>query len=206
MTLSEDDSVFLHTQPIRGEAPESNAWSNPSPAEKPPATFRLRTINESAGGYCLSWEGHGVPQAKIGELVGVRSAKYPERFGVGVVRWMKNEPALSAQLGIEMLSPSSHAVDLQTRGNNPAPPRKGLLLPAQKHSGEPASLLAPPLTFRAGQEILIDEGSGAYPVGLTEVLETSGAFTRFHFERLEEETPPEDEEWGQGFDNLWKSL
>jgi len=206
MTLSDDDSVFMHTEPSRAETPGTTVRSIPAPADKPPATFLLRTINESAGGYCLSWEGFGVPQVKVGELVGVRSAKFPERFGVGAVRWMKNEPSHSAQLGIEMLSPSSHAVDIETRGNEPALPRKGLLLPAQKHSGEPVSLLAPPLMFRADQELLIDEGSGPSPVRLTEVVETSGAFTRFHFERLEDKTLPEDEEPDRGFESLWKSL
>ncbi len=63
MSLAEDDSIFFFAQAPRTDTPprvESafapTAAAKALPAEPPP-TFHLRTINESAGGYCLSWAG-----------------------------------------------------------------------------------------------------------------------------------------------------
>lgn len=181
------------------------------PTEQQFETFACKTDNESAGGYCINWQGANVPKIKIGEVIGIQSATVKNQFAIGISRWMKNLPGQGLQLGIQMVAPNATAVlvhDLED--NSPAShPQKCLLLPELKASELPASLILPTLPFKAGDLIMIDRAGIERKAKLTQLVETTGAFARFHFNYLDPRANDGDDQLNADpadFDNIWSVL
>ncbi|MCW8943294.1 MAG: hypothetical protein OQL27_00900 [Sedimenticola sp.] len=174
-------------------------------------TFACKTINESAGGYCIQWQGINAPKIKIGEIIGIQSATQANQFGIGISRWMKYTPGQGLQLGMQMISPNASAVliDLLNSENPSSAPQKGLLLPEMKSSQRPASLILPTLPFKVEDGIMIRSGNGKRKAKLTRLLETTGAFAHFQFSYLTSQPGDEDtkeENHGSDFDTIWSTL
>lgn len=130
-------------------------------SEQSHETFACKTVNESAGGYCINWQGIHAPKFKIGEVIGVQSATNKRQFAIGVSRWVRNLPGQGPRLGLQMISPSAAAVLIHyPEGSGPASdPHKGLLLPELADSDQPASLILPTLPFKSGDVVMIvDKG------------------------------------------------
>lgn len=168
-------------------------------------TFACKTDNESAGGYCINWQGANAPKIKIGEVIGIQSATVRNQFAIGISRWMKNLPGQGLQLGMQMIAPNATAVlvhDLEA--NNPAShAQKCLLLPELKASELPASLILPTLPFKAGDLVMIEREGHERKAKLTQLVETTGAFARFHFNYLDARPGDGDP---ADFDNIWPML
>jgi hypothetical protein len=202
--IEDDDSVFARTGLGLSVADRLAGWLPPQePPPEPrihsevPRTFRLRTLNESAGGYCLSWEGTEVPRVKVGELIGIQSTKAPEQVGIGVIRWMKHEEQTGHQLGIQMLATSPVAIELRAKGRDQDTPRKGLLLSRPQHLSESPCLLTAPLVFRPGDEISV---VGSHPVSklvLGRLVDSTGAFSRFLAEQPKADRTNDDPDRGR---------
>lgn len=174
-------------------------------------TFACKTINESAGGYCINWQGFNAPKIKIGEVIGIQSASNKNQFGIGISRWMKNIPGQGLQLGMQMISPNASAVDVdQLNSDNPsAIPQKGLLLPELKSSEKPASLILPTLPFKVEDAIMIRSGNTRQKGKLTRLLETTGAFAHFQFTYLHPQPGDETKQRetnDDDFENIWSEL
>ncbi|MCW8951010.1 MAG: hypothetical protein OQL17_13580, partial [Sedimenticola sp.] len=170
-----------------------------------------KTINESAGGYCINWQGFNAPKIKIGEVIGIQSASNKNQFGIGISRWMKNIPGQGLQLGMQMISPNASAVDVdQLNSDNPsAIPQKGLLLPELKSSEKPASLILPTLPFKVEDAIMIRSGNTRQKGKLTRLLETTGAFAHFQFTYLHPQPGDETKQRetnDEDFENIWSEL
>ncbi|MES9844210.1 MAG: hypothetical protein ABW162_14365 [Candidatus Sedimenticola sp. PURPLELP] len=171
-------------------------------------TFSCTTINESAGGYCISWNGNDAPHIKIGEVIGIQSASNSKLFSIGVSRWMRNTPDGGMQLGVAIMAPSCAAVFVRIKDADHSR-QSGLLLPEMKASELPASLILPTLPFKEGHILWLDEGTGETEVRLTRRLETSGAFARYQYAYLDEQnrdSDNEDQSDGSDFDNIWSML
>lgn len=144
-------------------------------------TVACKTLNESAGGYCLNWKGTNIPRIKIGELVGIRSASKKERYSLAVTRWMKYEKG-NIQLGVAIISPSCQAVEARLADEETSPMRKCLLLGGAKGGGP--SLVIPPLAFRGQQKLAVYAEAGTVKVRLGKLVEGSGAFNQYAYEEL----------------------
>ena len=167
-------------------------------------TYTLRTVNESAGGYCISWQGPEVPRVKVGEIIGIRSVRSPSGFAIGVIRWMKNEIQEGHQLGLEMLAAESSALSVELAAGSHGVARKALLLPRTR---EPASVLVPPLAFKAGETVRLTADGRSRKATLSRLVETTGAFS--HFQLAGAEDPSADgtpSQPGPSFDSVWDSL
>ncbi|MET0094106.1 MAG: hypothetical protein ABW120_11255 [Sedimenticola sp.] len=171
-------------------------------------TFSCTTINESAGGYCINWNGSNAPNIKIGEVIGIQSASNLRQFSIGISRWMRNAPNDGMQLGVAIMAPS--CAPIYARIKDAEHGRQcGLLLPELKDSELPESLILPTLPFKVGQTLHLDEGRGENDVRLTRLLESTGAFARFQFTYLEGQgrSTKEEEKGGEDdFDNIWSML
>lgn len=185
-------------------------WAS-RPAEQPTETFSCKTDNESAGGYCINWQGSNAPKIKIGEVIGVQSATVKNQFAIGISRWMRNLPGQGLQLGLQMIAPTVTAILVHhLEQDNPASqPHKSLALPELKASEQPASLILPTLPFKTGDLIMIVEAGRERKAKLTHLVESTGAFAQFHFTYLDPQRGTgnhRDEEDEAGFDNIWSML
>lgn len=185
-------------------------WASHS-TDKQYETFACKTDNESAGGYCINWQGANAPKVKIGEVIGIQSATVKNQFAIGISRWMKNLPGQGLQLGMQMIAPNATAVtvhDLET--NNPTShPKQCLLLPELKASELPASLILPTLPFKPGDAIMIEHNGMERKAKLTQLMETTGAFARFQFTYLDGQTGDRESHSNEDpadFDNIWPML
>jgi len=181
------------------------------PTEQQHETFACKTSNESAGGYCINWQGSNAPKIKIGEVIGVQSATVKNQFAIGISRWMKNQPGQGLQLGMQMIAPNVTAVLIHhLEGGNPAGhPQKSLLLPELRASELPASLILPTLPFKTCDLIMIDQAGIERKARLTHLVETTGAFAQFYFTYLNPQPSFGDDPFNDDeadFDNIWPVL
>lgn len=144
-------------------------------------TVACKTLNESAGGYCISWKGKSIPRIKIGELVGIRSASKKDQYSLAVTRWMKYEKG-TILLGVAIISPTCQAVEARLADEEVSPTRQCLLLGGKK--GTSPSLVIPPLAFRGQQKLSVYVNGKEIRIRLGELIEGSGAFNQYGYEEL----------------------
>jgi hypothetical protein len=193
--------------PARAEKPK------PPPEEKDPARHAVKTINESAGGYCIRWRGKGIPRVKIGELIGVESPSDRHKYGLGVIRWMKQMGDQELELGLEVISTRCEAADVREAGKasprNRAPSYKCLVInDTDPSSNATASLVMSAMSLQTGVDLALSIGTQEQLVRLTKLVEFSSAFARYHFEfvKSEEDERTDDARPGSDFDDLWSNL
>ncbi|MCU7851950.1 MAG: hypothetical protein KZQ80_07035 [Candidatus Thiodiazotropha sp. (ex Monitilora ramsayi)] len=192
--------------------PSSQIWESETTKLEEPATNILKTINESAGGYCLDWKGEQIPKIQVGELIGVQSAMSANQFGVGMVRWMRRTRDDSLQVGVQMVAPNAMAVNARLESNKKDEPQECLLLPEVGTSGQPTSFICSSYPFKLGHELIVNEGENLREIKLTRLLEASGAVSQFQFAYLDQGEladgdESQDESGGEtDFDNLWSNL
>lgn len=174
-------------------------------------TFSCKTINESAGGYCINWSGDEAPPIKIGEVIGIQSAGNQNKFGVGISRWIKNNPGQGLLLGMEVIASNCDAVGLRPATNlqSEVVKQKGLLLPESKASKQVPSLVLPTLPYKVDDLLIITTDSGEEKIKLTELIELTGAFAHFNFIGLgagNSSMTDSGETTEANFDNIWSHI
>jgi len=206
------DNLFL--QPKKVEAPPKKPVQKPAEVkadktQKNPL-FVCSVLNESSGGYCFAWSGPS-PNTKVGELVGVVDEEDPMHLRIGVVRWIKHPPGEALQFGVEMIAPSALHASISQQNKNES---KSLLLPEIEMVGEAASLLTGAMQYRPNMVLDVHTDETNMKIKLAEEVESTNAFTRFHFVILESDanTPKEDvdshalDEPDDDLDSLWSML
>lgn len=198
-----------------GETPAQTTESTESTESDPPTDDRysVKTINESAGGYCIRWAGDGIPRVKIGELIGVESPSDRKIYGLGVIRWMKQLPEQELDLGLEVISTRCEAADLREAGTasprNRASSFKCLVIrdndPA---SSSAASLVMSSMSLQTGEDLLLSMAGKEQIVRLTKLVEFNSAFARYHFEFVasEGDDPENGDTPDDEFSDLWSNL
>ncbi len=163
-------------------------------------TYKFRTINESAGGYCLDWRGGAPSMVRVGELIGIQSPSISGQYGVAAIRWILTQGEQSLQVGVDMLAPSALHVEVGTDDEY----QPCLLLPEVGGGDQESSLITSPHAFQPGSNLTIDGKSGRRPIRLLRMLESTGAFSQYQFSYLDLLSDTDDED--AGFDNIWSSL
>jgi hypothetical protein len=163
------------------------AWTKQTKNDKNDI-FSCKTQNESAGGYCINWQGDDAPKIMVGELVGIQSASDPSQFSVGIVRWLKQMPEVGLQLGFEILSPTTEAVTIHITANNQQPniSQKCILLPNNPAANRPPTLILPIINIHVGDNIEIELKGMKRDAKLLRLLESTGTFSQYEFEYLDE--------------------
>ncbi len=164
------------------------AWAKQQKDEKKDI-FSCKTQNESAGGYCINWNGDDAPKIIVGELIGIQSASDNSQFSVGIVRWLRHMPEVGLQLGFEILSPATDAVTIYTQANSkhPGSTNKCILLPKNTSANRPASLILPIINIQVGDEIEIEQSGTKRPAKLARLLESTGTFSQYELSYLDED-------------------
>ena len=172
------------------------------PADSIVETYKFRTINESAGGYCLDWQGGEPPPIKVGELIGIQSTSISCQYGVAAIRWIQTQSGHGLRAGVEMLAPNVLPVEVGRNGEH----QICLLLPETGNvEQKSSSLITPPHAFQSNADLMIDEKGGRRPIKLSRMLESTGAFSRYQFNYLDlPEEGGEDDAFS--FDTIWSTL
>ena len=187
----------------------------PEPVEKKedPEHHAVQTINESAGGYCIRWQGEGIPRVKIGELIGIESPSDRHTYGLGVIRWMKQLGDQKLDLGLEVLSTRCEAADVREEGkpsprNRTAPYKCLVINDTDPSASATASLVMSAMTLQTGVDLLLSIAGKEQLIRLTKLVEFSSAFARYHFEfvRTDDEEGDNERLPGGDFDDLWSNL
>jgi len=173
----------------------------------------VKTINESAGGYCIRWQGDNIPRVRVGELVGVESPSDQRRYGLGVVRWMKQHPDQSLDLGLEVISTRCEAADVReygkTAAGNQVPSYKCLVInDTDPATNATASLVLSAMSLETGVDLVLTVAGREQLIRLTKLVEFSSAFARYQFEFVKTDQQEEDGERhpGDEFSDLWSNL
>ncbi len=164
-------------------------------------TYKFRTINESAGGYCLDWRSGEPSMIRVGELIGIQSPSISGQYGVAAIRWILTQGEQSLQAGVEMLAPSALHVDVGVDDEY----QPCLLLPEVGGGDQESRLITSPHAFQPGSNLTIDGKGGRRPIRLLRMLESTGAFSQYQFSYLDLISDSDDED-DAGFDNIWSSL
>lgn len=202
------------------------AWKSeerPAPtAGSTSTTATLRTSNESAGGYCIEWYAHNAPRIRVGEVLGIQSVHDDLQFSIGLIRWIQHATHDSLRVGVELIAPqcraaNSYVGDLRAvRERRSLKTEPALLLPAAPAASQPPTVLLPTIKHKPDDVIWLYSESADQLVRLGELLDATGACSRFAFEVLQEsargkpakQAPPagESPEDRPDFDNLWSNL
>ena len=171
-------------------------------------------INISPGGYCLGLRGNVPAQTQTGEIVGLMEQDdHGElHWNIGTIRWMKRIPDGALHLGIQLIAPNARPVLTQVRNSqtSSASYQRGLLLPALKGIGQPATLITAPMPYAVKQKVRIKDGDKVYDVQLTKQAAASASYRQFHFSDALSGREPTDSgnkaSDGDNFDSVWELL
>lgn len=144
---------------------------------------RFQIVNESEGGYCLSWNSNGTHSIKIGELLGIRQKEHSEHLDIAICRWIKQEQD-GGMLGISLLSRIALPVEARLLEPEDSLIHQCLILEKASDTGH-SRILTPPLAFRSGQRLALFQGQALIQIQLLDLLEASTSFNLFSYEQSE---------------------
>lgn len=175
----------------------------------------LRIVNQSPGGFCLTWPREVPRQLQAGELLGVQEA--PEQsWSLAVVRWIRQVRGGGTQMGIELIAPHGTpcAIKLLRRTEHPSRYLRALWIPEVVPLDRPATVITPRLPFEVNSKVLLMLGGKELRAHLVDRIASTGSYSQFEYQVIggdisaKGETgstslslAPEDD-----FDSLWKSL
>ena len=174
-------------------------------------TDKWAILNESAKGLMIQNKDEFKNKAQVGELVSIRRQLNgrAQKWGIGVIRWIKSNPDKSLQMGIEILNPNAAAIGIRAAGQQNAPMQRTLMLPELKNLKQPASLITSPVPWRVGNKIMINMLGKDIQATLTKSVQNTGLFAQFQFEIIPQNShkqTPEIEEKDIDFSNVWSSI
>jgi hypothetical protein len=186
------------------------------PATPPPQTpvtdagHPVRTVNESAGGYCIQWQGTDLPRVRVGELLGIQAAGGEGEFSLAAIRWLRQEPDQALRFGVEILAPQCNAGEVSPTGESrkhyPSTPQRCLLLPAAHGQGN-SCIILPSALYNVGASLKLKRGDDKQVIQLSQVVETTGAYARYQYETARTDNGPSAHAGpADDFDDLWTNL
>ncbi|MDH3325194.1 MAG: hypothetical protein OEM38_00590 [Gammaproteobacteria bacterium] len=176
------------------------------------SSYQCLLINESAGGYCISWESTVSTKTVVGSLIGVKKQDPTSKneWSIGVIRWIKATEDNQMYLGIELLSPSGQSIASKniSRKRKTSDFSRTLLLPELRNIKQPQTLITQSL-YQVGDKLELDIHGQSIKVKLTKLLENTSALSQFQFSiiRTVKNVAPTDKlDRVKNFDSLWSSI
>lgn len=171
-------------------------------------------LNESANGYCIATKATNDTNIQVGELIGVQRSGdgHTWKWGIGVVRWMKQVKDQGVSLGIEMLTPDAAAIGIKSAfSDSDEDYKRTLMLPELPAIKQAKTLITGPVPFRVGNQLEMRILGKKMGISLTRQIRNTGFFAQFEFdvvEQSEKEKPenkqlPDDKE---DFDSIWSII
>lgn len=143
-----------------------------------------KTINISAGGYCLLWNQEQSSPAQIGELISIREpGSQPHQWTVGVIRWMRFEKFSGLILGIQILAPAVTTGQIQAPGTSStgsADLLPCLETPELQTMDKPATLITKSNQLHEGDTVVICRAGEKRELRIIKLMEENTSFDQFH--------------------------
>lgn len=202
----------IQYRPTRKDTAEDEA----SPQESYPS-YRVGIVNQSPGGYCLSWPAEVPAQLHAGELIGIED-RARGAWAVALVRWVRQVRGGGTQMGVELVAPSAQPCGLKLlrKQEQDSQYLRALLLPAVPAISRPASLITARLPFQQGHKVMINQQGEEVRALLTRRQSSTGCINQFEYRELEAGTDVQGKpvtarkEQAAGgdedFDSLWNTL
>jgi len=215
------DAPSLLTDSVFQSTPEFNDSESDKKASLDDV-FVCKTLNESTGGYCVSWQGEKSPIIKVGEILGIQAATDKSQFGVAIIRWIHRSHEKGLLVGIQLISSSVVAGEITDIDSpSPAANHRAILLPPMRILKHKESIIFSPLPTQKGAKFSLSTKIGINTIQLGKRLEANGAFVQFYYDLVANPEPTDDEpkqkkiksknkkateEKTDKFDNLWGSI
>ncbi len=214
---NQGDSIFADSMSIAstllGDNAQTTNWANQKPSDIS-ELFSVLTYNESAEGYCLSWQGNIPPKVRVGDMLGIRSDKTPGEYSLGITRWLKYLLDGRLHLGVQIISPSCDSATLVPSGR-PTSSRKNhfrcLLLKGSDVDKDQLGLITDTREFELNTALTLFTYFGSHQIILTNWLESSNSFIHYRFEYVEDSQPTAtkdgfEKDQQSDFNELWDDL
>lgn len=214
---SQGDSIFADSMNIAstllGENNQSSNWMTQKPTDIN-ELFSVLTYNESAEGYCLSWQGAVPPKVRVGDMLGIRSDKTPGEYSLGIVRWLKYLQDDRLYLGVQIISPTCDSATLipsAKMSSNLKNHFRCLLLNGDGLDKDQLGLITDTREFELNTISTLVTAFGAHQIRLTDWLESSNSFIQYQFEYVEDIQSASSEDKMEkdqpsDFNQLWDDL
>lgn len=177
------------------------------------ATHYCKVVNESAGGACLSWTGMLTTALRIGEIIAVHGGTLEgdaNDWALATIRWMKNTTPSTLEFGIQMLTPTSEAVQIRHADTETHEFSIALLLPELRVINQAPTLIVPAQLFTPGDKVLVKINNCTQHFILHELVEDTGIFNQFRFSLTPNISEPtasaSAEDKQKEFESLWAAI
>ena len=201
-------------QPLLIQEPEADDSQNELSAEK--SYYHIETwamLNESANGYCIASKLSSDINIQVGELIGIQRSGDGRswKWGIGVVRWMKQQKEQGLTLGVEMLTPDAAAIGMKSAfSDSEEDYKRTLMLPELPSIKQPKTLITGPVPFRVGNQLAMRILGKSFNIALTRQLQNTGFFAQFEFEMVEknehEPVNRQNQDDRENFDSIWSII
>lgn len=200
------------------ESPFGNLLSEPAPMESLPELTlpetpgdTVHTLNESAGGYCIQWRGEKLPKVWVGELLGLQGRESGTELSLAVIRWMRQDGNQPLQFGVELIAsrclPGEATPTGESRSRYPTIAQRCLVVPGDPHNDSADSLILPSALYGIDAQLHLSCGGKRQTIRLTGMVETTGAFARYHYETVQtRKQMSQSATQEQDFGDLWTNL
>ncbi len=183
---------------------------------KEPARYvvhSVKTMNASAGGYCVEWD-EPPDSIHIGDIVCVREADNERAaWTIAVIRWVSQIKHAPTLLGLELISPrgTAYAARIKMPSGEYSRPIRVLLLPEIALVGQAHTLILPRLVFKEGQRITLSREEDAFLVKLKRQVASTGYFSQMDFDYLRQLDEDIAASRGEAlpiaaFDSIWSEI
>jgi hypothetical protein len=143
-----------------------------------------RRINHSQGGLALQRQPGNRAQMQVGSLVAFRDDNQSEHWRIGVIRWLQDGGPKAFEIGVMSLADNAIAVAVRAVGGtgNGGEYFRSLLI---THATAGDCLVVPASIYHVDTQLVLNRGSEIQYVQLTDIIETSSAFSLFAFDTIE---------------------
>jgi len=168
-------------------------------------------INESAGGFCISWDNAAATKTVIGSLISIKNHGQSEsEWNIGVIRWIKTAENNAMYIGIELISPNAQPIASKniSRKNDGESFTRSLLLPELRSIKQPQTLITKSL-YQVGDKLELDIHGQSIKVKLTKLIESTSTFGQFQFSiirTVKKVTEQDKMDRIKNFDSIWTSI
>ncbi|WP_019340014.1 hypothetical protein [Stutzerimonas stutzeri] len=225
-----DAQIVVEEERLPDEAPiefvrpvtASTKASDDDEAAQPAAdslfpTFEVQRVDQSPGGYCLSWPGEVPAQLQAGELLGLQDAS-SQTWSVAVVRWVRQVRGSGPQMGVELIAPQAQPCGLRLlrKTDQGSEYLRALLLPEISVISRPATLIVPRLPFQEGQKVQINQNGDEHRAMLCRRQAGTSSYNQFEYQLVGLTATTQETSItargtratsrGEDFDSLWNTL
>jgi len=214
---SQGDSIFADSMNIAstllGESSNGTNWVTQKPTDIN-ELFSVLTYNESAEGYCLSWQGTVQPKVRVGDMLGIRSDNTPGEYSLGIIRWLKYLQDDRLYLGVQIISPTCDSATLVPSAKTSSNLKnhfRCLLLNGDGLDKDHLGLITDTREFELNTVSTLVTEFGSHQIMLTDWVESSNSFIHYQFEYVEDIQPATSDESAKkdqqsDFNELWDDL